>query len=238
MDALDKRKRYEFLAPLERGPRGNTTEQVERSLRSAIVSLDFAPGEFIDKGAVCVALGVSRFPVSEALARLATEGLVEILPQRGSRAARIRLSEIRESMLIRQALEGVVAERAADHLSSVNMEALRRNLLAQQEAVAGGDRPGFYALDLEFHIILVEGLGLPRMAAVIDASRANIDRVRRLLSSPRRHAVTLAEHWTIFRALEAHDARAARQAMETHLDAVMEELGRFSVENADAFVDS
>src|SRR3712207_89251 len=111
MDAFDKRKYYQFLTPLERGPRGNTTEQVERSLRSAIVGLDFEPGEFIDKGAVCVALGVSRFPVSEALARLATEGLVEILPQRGSRAARIRLSEIRESMLIRQALECMVAEK-------------------------------------------------------------------------------------------------------------------------------
>jgi DNA-binding GntR family transcriptional regulator len=236
MDALDKRKRYDFLAPMERGVRGHMAEQVERALRSAIVALDFAPGEFIDKGAVCAALGVSRFPVSEALARLATEGLVEILPQRGSRAARIRLAEIRESMLIRQALEGMVAESAAKHLSAVTVETLRSNLEAQQDAVSRGDRPGFYALDLEFHMILVEGLELPRVAAVIDASRANIDRVRRLLSSPRRHAVTLAEHWNIFRALEAQDAGAARRAMEMHLEAVVEELERFSVEHAEVFV--
>jgi DNA-binding GntR family transcriptional regulator len=116
---------------------------------------------------------------------------VEILPQRGSRAARIRLSEIRESMLIRQALECMVAERAAEHLSAADMETLRENLQAQQEAVEHGDRPGFYALDLAFHTLLVEGLNLPRVAAVIDSSRANIDRVRRLLSSPRRHTVTL-----------------------------------------------
>jgi GntR family transcriptional regulator, rspAB operon transcriptional repressor len=236
MDAIDKRKRYNFLARLERGTRGHTTEQVERCLRSAIVALDFAPGEFIDKGAVCTTLGVSRFPVSEALARLAAEGLVEILPQRGSRAARIRLSEVRESMLIRQALEGMVAEAAAKHLSAVVIEALRRNLEAQQEAVSSGDRPGFHALDLDFHTILVEGLEMPRVAAVIDASRANIDRVRRLLSSPRRHVVTLAEHWEIFRALETHDAPAARRAMEAHLDAVVEELERFSVEHAEVFV--
>ena len=238
MDALDKRKRYDFLAPLERGPRGQTTEHVERSLRSAIVALDFAPGEFIDKGAVCSALRVSRFPVSEALTRLATEGLVEILPQRGTRAARIRLSEVREAMLIRQALECMVAGRAAEHLPLGGVEALNRNLEAQQEAVSRGDRPGFYALDLEFHTILVEGLRMPRMAAVIDASRANIDRVRRLLSSPRRHAVTLAEHRNIFRAIEARDPQAARRAMESHLEAVMEELGRFSVEHSDVFVDA
>jgi GntR family transcriptional regulator, rspAB operon transcriptional repressor len=236
MDAFDKRKYDEFLTPLERGPRGNTTEQVERSLRSAIVALDFQPGEFIDKGAVCIALGVSRFPVSEALARLAAEGLVEILPQRGSRAARIRLSEIRESMLIRQALECMVAEMAAEHLSVADLKSLRENLQAQQEAVERGDRPGFYALDLVFHAILVEGLNLPRVAAVIDASRANIDRVRRLLSSPRRHTVTLAEHREIFHTLENRDAQAAHRAMAAHLQAVMEELGRFSADHADVFV--
>src|SRR5690242_3616140 len=135
MDALDKRKRYDFLGPLERGARGHTTEKVEASLRTAIVGLDIAPGEFIDKGAVCTALGVSRFPVSEALTRLAAEGLVEILPQRGSRAARIRLPEIRESMLIRRALEGMVAEAAATHLPPAAIEALRANLDAQQDAV-------------------------------------------------------------------------------------------------------
>ncbi|MBF9195818.1 GntR family transcriptional regulator [Microvirga terrestris] len=236
MGAFDKRKSYEFLIPLERGPRGNTTEQVERALRSAIVDLDFEPGEFIDKGAVCLALGVSRFPVSEALARLAAEGLVEILPQRGSRAARIRLPEIRESMLIRQALECMVAEKAAELLSAADMDALRENLRAQQEAVERGDRPGFYALDLAFHTILVEGLNLPRVAAVIDASRANIDRVRRLLSSPRRHTVTLAEHREIFHAIETRDPQAAHRAMAAHLEEVMEELGRFSAEHADVFV--
>jgi DNA-binding GntR family transcriptional regulator len=130
----------------------------------------------------------------------------------------------------------MVAETAARHLSAAAIEALRSNLEAQQEAVSRGDRPGFHALDLEFHTTLVEGLEMPRVAAVIDASRANIDRVRRLLSSPRRHAVTLAEHRKIFRAIETHDAPAARRAMEIHLEAVVEELESFSVEHAEVFV--
>ena len=75
---IDKGKSYAFLPQFERGPRGDTTGRVEKILRSAIVRLDFAPGEFIDKGLVCLQLGVSRFPVSEALARLANEGLVEV----------------------------------------------------------------------------------------------------------------------------------------------------------------
>jgi DNA-binding GntR family transcriptional regulator len=238
MDTIDKTKVYDFLAPLERGPRGNTTEQVERALRAAIVDLNFEPGEFIDKGAVCVSLGVSRFPVSEALARLALEGLVEVLPQRGTRATRLRLSEIKESMMIRQALEAMVAETAAMRLPSPVLEEMRNNLQEQEAAVARRDRYRFYALDLAFHALLVEGLDLPRVAAVIEASRANIDRVRRLLASPRRHAVTLAEHRRLFEAIETRDAEAARRAMELHLRAVTEELERFSSEHPDVFAHS
>jgi GntR family transcriptional regulator, rspAB operon transcriptional repressor len=235
MNMIDKVEQYSFLAPLDRGPRGNTTEQVERSLRSAIVALDFAPGEFIDKKAVCARLGVSRFPVSEALAHLAVEGLVEVLPQRGTRAARIRLPEIKESMLIRRALEGMVAETAAEHLPSSALAALRDNLWAQEEAAARGEHAVFHALDLAFHATLVDSLDMPRVAAVIEASRANIDRVRRLLSSPRRHAFTLAEHRSLFTALKANDAQAARCAMEAHLEAVMTELEHFSAERPEVF---
>ena len=64
-----------------------------------------APGAPIDKNAICERLGVSRFPVSEALARLQAEGLVDILPQRGTSVSRIRMSEVAEFMFVRKALE-------------------------------------------------------------------------------------------------------------------------------------
>lgn len=235
MTITGKLEHYCFLDPIARGPRGSTTEQVERSLRAAVVALHFAPGEFIDKGLVCARLGVSRFPVSEALARLAAEGLVEILPQRGTRAARLRLAEIRESMLIRAALEAVVAETAARRLPPAALAALEQNLTAQEEAVLRDDKAGFHSLDLAFHAILVDSLELPRVAAVIEASRANIDRVRQLLSSPRRHAVTLAEHKDLLKAVEARDAQAARRSMEAHLEAVMAELDHFSLDHPEVF---
>lgn len=238
IDQNDKGAAYSFLPAFERGPRGETTAKVERVLRAAIVGLDFQPGEFIDKALVCERLQVSRFPVSEALGRLAAEGLVEILPQRGTRAARIRLSEIVEAMLIRRALEAMVAEHAAERLPATHLMKLEQNLEAQAAAVQRGDRPGFYALDLVFHEILVEGLGLCRVSAVIEASRGNVDRVRRLLSSPRRHAVTLSEHRALVAAIRARDAVAARQAMEDHLDGVMEELERFSAAHPEVFADA
>ena len=234
MQAPRKNSKYTFLYRLEHRPRGSTLEQVEQSLRTSIISLDFAPGELIDKRAVCARLGVSMFPVSEALARLAVEGLVEVLPQRGTRVTRIHLRVIREFMLIRQALEELVAATAALHLSPSGLDVLRSNLKAQEQAVARMDPSGFHNLDLDFHNTLVE-LELPRIAAIIEVSRANIDRARRLLSSPRRHMSTLIEHREVLHALEARDAEAARRAMKTHLEAVMEELERVSSQNPKIF---
>jgi GntR family transcriptional regulator, rspAB operon transcriptional repressor len=237
MDSPDQRTPYEFLPRFERGPRGNTTERVERALRAAIVRLDFAPGEFIDKPAVCERLGVSRFPVSEALGHLAVEGLVEVLPQRGTRAARIRLPDVVEAMLIRRALEGMVAERATRSLSVATLSALEANLAAQEEALRSPDPAGFHTLDLALHETLVVALDLKRVAAVIESSRANVDRVRRMLSSTHRLAVTLEEHRAIVAAIAARRPDAARRAMEAHLDAVLDELQRFSTEHPEAFVD-
>src|SRR5215475_8200997 len=111
---------YPFLKPLPRHGRGGTMQRVQDAIRDAIVALAFTPGEFIHKEALCKRLGVSRFPVSEALGRLADEGFVEVLPQRGTRVSRIDIAACRQAMFIRQAIEGeamrVIAPRANDAL--------------------------------------------------------------------------------------------------------------------------
>src|ERR1051325_1586369 len=88
MPAATRKSPYAFLPVLPREGRGGTVQRVQDVLRDAIVRLELPPGTAIDKVALCARLGVSRFPVSEALGRLAAEGLVEVLPQRGTRVAR------------------------------------------------------------------------------------------------------------------------------------------------------
>lgn len=228
---------YGFLEPLGHTVRGGATNRIQALLREAIISFDLAPGEDIDKPAVCERLGVSRFPVSEALARLQAEGLVEILPQRGTRVARIRLSEVRQSMFIRRALEAQTVRTLAETQDEALLPALERNLRYQKAAAAAGDRHGFHMLDLEFHQTLLDALGFPRVRAAVEAARANLDRVRRLLSSPRRHALTLAEHEQIVACLRAGDSKTAGLAMEQHLDSVITELVIFAAENPTLFED-
>ncbi|MDQ0395046.1 GntR family transcriptional regulator [Labrys monachus] len=236
-DAGVKASSYAFLEPLGQSGRGGTTDRIQSLLREAIIGFDLAPGEDIDKLAICERLGVSRFPVSEALARLQGEGLVEILPQRGTRVSRIRLAEVRQSMFIRRALEAQTVRTLAESHDGALLPALERSLRYQKAAAAAADRHGFHALDLEFHQILLDALGFARVKTVVEAARANLDRVRRLLSSPRRHALTLAEHEQIVACLQAGDSETARLAMERHLDSVITELVSFAAENPTLFED-
>ena len=60
---------YVALQKIQDGARGSLTDAVEQALREAIVTLVLEPGMMIDKMAVCERMGVSRFPVSAALAR-------------------------------------------------------------------------------------------------------------------------------------------------------------------------
>ena len=96
---------YDFLPSSRSPPLGGATARVHWALREAIVLLDLKPGEFLDKQAIAARLGVSRFPVGEAMNRLAAEGLVDIMPQSGTRVALIRISDARENMFLRRAIE-------------------------------------------------------------------------------------------------------------------------------------
>ncbi len=226
---------YSFLAVTGAPERGNVTAAVTDALRQAIVSLELRPGEIIDKGAICARLGVSRFPVSEALSRLAAEGLVDILPQRGSSVSLVRIPEVLEHMLIRRALEVEAIRVVADRGEPGLVAALRENLKQQRDAARREDRAGFLRHDIAFHEHLFDALRLPKVKAVIDSARANLDRARRLVAGPSRLAKTIAEHEAIVAALAAGDADGAAAAMRLHLDTVMVELVAFAKQRPELF---
>lgn len=228
---------YEFLARHDTPARGGVTVAVTDALRQAIVTLELKPGEVIDKGAVCERLGVSRFPVSEALSRLQAEGLVDILPQRGSVVSFVRIADVVEYMLIRKALESEAVRVLVARRDPRLVEMLRANLDAQQAAAQNDDREGFHGQDLEFHDLLFEALELPRIKSVIDGARANLDRARRLIITPRRLSHSMSEHRAIFNAIAAADGALAEREMRGHIDSVMREFFEFAREQPELFAD-
>ena len=197
--------------------------QVYDAVKEAILSGDLEPGQAIDKLALCERLGVSRFPVSAAISRLAFERLVRIEPQHGSFVAPISAESVREHLFVRRGLEGEIVAEAARRLDEDGRADLAANLAEAEEAARAGDRPRFYALDVGFHATMTQHLGLHRSEEILDGVRQHLERPRRLLMSPpgRMHE-TLREHRALFAAIEARRPEAARAALAAHLATVAE----------------
>src|SRR5271169_6687110 len=143
-------------------------EQVYGAVKEAILSGVLEPGAPIDKLALCDRLGVSRFPVSAAISRLAFERLVLVEPQHGSFVARISADDVRERLFIRRALESEIAAEAARRLDLAGRTALEENLSEAAKAAEASNRPRFYALDVGLHAALTAHLGLDRSGEILD----------------------------------------------------------------------
>ena len=201
-------------------PKGahSKADAVYGELKEAILSGALKPGSLIDKAKLCEKLGVSRFPVSAAVARLAYERLVDVAPQHGSFVARISLDDARERLFIRSALEAEIAAEAARRMTRADKDALASNLKHEAKAVAAEDRAKYYALDVAFHQILTARMGMARAGDVLDSLRVHLERTRRLTMSPPGHLrASLSEHKAIVDAIETGDADGAREAMKQHL---------------------
>jgi DNA-binding GntR family transcriptional regulator len=219
------------------GERVNSkADHVYGELKEAILAGTLEPGDPIDKLALCERLGVSRFPVSAAVSRLAYEKLVVIEPQHGSFVSRISVADVRERWFIRRALECEIAAEAARRLPHEGREALAQNIAREREAVEAGDRQKFYRLDVEFHKALTTHLGLKRSGEILDGLRAHLERVRRLLMAPAgRIRETLSEHSAFEAAIAAGDAAAAHAAMDRHLSGTTQHFEAFARERPALF---
>ncbi|WP_421779088.1 GntR family transcriptional regulator [Hoeflea sp.] len=197
---------------------GSLAQKVYMSLKQAILSLTFRPGEIMQKSEICGELGVSRSPVAEAVARLSAEGLVNVVPQAGTFVARFSMDEIREGAFLREALELAAVEIVAKTITDDQLVLLRRNLRIQEALMQDGDISGFYQMDARMHELIMSFTNFKRLATLAETAWVHVNRARRLnLPAPGRIEATLDEHKAIVDALEARDPEAARAATRYHL---------------------
>ncbi len=197
------------------------SERVYQSLRRQIREMELPPGARLPKNDIANEFGVSRAPVSEAFARLADEGLIEVFPQSGSFVAPIRPEDIKESMLIRTGLEVEAVRRVTAEADPKLLELLDENLVAQEEAMKNNEMARLDDLDEIFHETILDAINSPRTQRLLDTCRALLDRPRfYTLQDAGRPYNTLTEHQLIVEAIRSGDVEFAGAAIRVHLNMV------------------
>ena len=197
------------------GPLG---QRVYTALRNKILTMVFEPGFVLRKGALCEQLGVSRSPVTEALNKLSSDGLVDIIPQSATRVSQFSMFELREESFLREAVEVAAVAKVAQDCTQEQLTILSRNLKMQTLLVEDEDFQGFFEADLEFHELILGFTGFPKVAVTAGQISLQLHRARMLILPERgRPAEAVAEHHDILTGIKARDGDAARSAMSLHL---------------------
>ena len=197
-------------------------QKVYFNLQKSIIELEYKPGELLKKQELCKEFGISRTPLSEAIALLMQDGLVEVVPQAGTYVARLSMDDLHEGAFIREALEIAAIKLLAGIITEPQLVKLRRNLRLQRVFIDDEDFQGFYALDAQFHAMLLDFTGFEKLNRVANSAWINVDRVRRLLLPiSGRVEETYQEHVEIFGTLERGHQTEASNALEKHLRKLM-----------------
>ncbi|HSC08903.1 MAG TPA: GntR family transcriptional regulator [Steroidobacteraceae bacterium] len=217
--------------PVSDSAEHSKAERVYRELRRRIRGLELQPGSRLQKNDIAVEFGVSRAPVSEAIAWLAEEGLVDVYPQSGSFVAPIRPEDVREALLIRTGLEVEAVRRVTQIADPQLLKRLDDNLEAQSAAVRKNDMALLDDLDEAFHGIIIGALESPRAQRLLDSARALLDRPRfHALPEDGRPSATVAEHRRIADAIRTGDPELAGAAMRVHIAMVARAIERDSAQ--------
>lgn len=190
--------------------------QVYDSLREALTAGRFAPGQKLTLRFVAGALGVSLTPVREALRRLVAEGAFEMQPNRSVRVPLMTRAKILELRDIRMAVEGLAAEKAAAHANRRQIAQLRQIALEIATARSRGDHATDRQKIREFHFALYGIADQPTLLRIIEGLWLQTGPYMNLLFPAfisRPHGPQTRAR--IIRALQAHDAVAARREIES-----------------------
>lgn len=198
-------------------PRLLAAEVVER-LRDMIVQGLLAPGVKLNERVLCERLHTSRTPVREAIKYLASEGLVELLPNRGAIVTPITAATVREMFEVLGALEALAGELACANASAADIaeiRALHYQMLAHH---ARGELAPYFRCNQEIHMRLVEAAGNATLVNSYRALNGHVRRARYMANLSRErwdHAVD--EHQEILEALTRRDRALLPALLRSHL---------------------
>ena len=195
------------------------TEKVHHALRNAIIEQRLAPGSRLPEDAIGDSFGTSRTIAREALGRLAVEGLVDLIPNRGAFVANPSLEDGRGIFTVRRALERAMVLELAGKIDTAKAARLRN--MVSREAVLGA-RNDAEAIRLagEFHLTLAEMTGNLLLLRYVTETVSRCSLVLAMYGRPHSSDCGAREHAAIVEALIAGDAEEAAALMERHISEV------------------
>lgn len=188
-----------------------------RRLRDLVLTTELQPGAALNEAKLMTELKVGRTPLRDALHQLEHDGLVEILPRKGTFVTQVTIGDLQQIFDLRHSIENIVARAAAARATDADVRAMRH--LADRAAQArqeGAD----VAIDTEFHTLFLEIAGNRYLTEIYrrlaDASLRLLYLTRCGMETPEEQVPTIL---AAADALAVHDGETLAGVLQRHVRA-------------------
>lgn len=193
-------------------------EEIANNLREMIMSGELREGDKIRENELCDLMGISKTPLREALRVLSAEGLIHLIPNRGSFVTTPTFEEIKEMFDVMVALEGVCARTAVEKMSDqdfVKLDNLHRKL---EQNFKRKDQKEYIRQNNLYHAFVQELAGNKTLNQIVNGLRQKILLYRfQSLNLPGRFEQSIKEHRSLLAAFRNRDSGKAESLMKSHL---------------------
>lgn len=217
------------IIPLRPAPPAALHEQVTQRLREMLVESRIAPGAKLNERELSEVLQVSRTPLREAIKRLAAEGLVELLPNRGAIALELSQADVRHTFEVIAGLEAQSGELAAERITDAELAEIKALHYEMLAAFTRRDLPAYYRLNSAIHAAINSAARNPVLSATYRQVNARLQALRfKSNQDEAKWRAAMQEHEDMITALSRRDPAALRAVLLAHLfnkrDVVMAQL--------------
>ncbi|HDZ48708.1 hypothetical protein LCGC14_0038600 [marine sediment metagenome] len=196
----------------------NLYREVADRIGELIEHGELSPGERISEKQLCDRFGVSRTPLREALKVLATEGLIELLPNRGARVVRLTMKNVKDTYDLMAALEGLSGELACQHITDAEISAIRKLHNTMLEYYRTRDLMPYFQVNRQIHEAILAASNNEILQETYSNLNQRIKRVRYSKKMTERYwSQAVKDHENMMAALEKRDGKLLGQILRDHL---------------------
>jgi len=193
-------------------------DEVADSMRELINEGELEPRARVNESELTERFGISRTPLREAIKILATEGLLELLPNRGARVASISRNELEEMIEVIAGLEATACELACRSVTEEELtaiEAMHRDMVAAWQT---RDEVNYFRLNREIHEAIMLASRNSKLRSLYLGLTGRIQRSRYSAhQTEAQWAQAVEEHESMISLLRARDGDKLAALMRRHI---------------------
>ena len=201
------------------------SEIAYRRIKEAILKHEIIPGQKLYHEDLVRKLGISQTPIREALSRLAQEGYLTRLTNRGYYVTEMTAEEAANLFDLREALEHFCLAKAPERITPARLKELEDNLVQYRRALATrAPLIERFIINKDFHMKIANLAGNEIIYRVLDDACEKLLLKRRIEGFPEKPQTAFRRHADIIAAIKRKDIRKAQEIMSLHLKEIKNTL--------------